>query len=80
MPEEVANLAQQFIDAGGHYTSELLHTNEVSLCAVLMLDPDNLEPHDIVATVVPNGPEVTKAVEDLIRESVNVLQQLEVQG
>ena len=77
VPLEVALLAQRFMAEGGSYTSERLgHSNDVSLCAVFPIDN---EPQDVVCVVCKNvGPEVTAAVEQLIRESFDVLQKLEL--
>lgn len=80
MSDEVELLARRFIEAGGSYTSEMLHDGEVSLCAVFKPDPDDLEPTDIACVIAMNGPDIPDAVEQLIRESFDYLQKIKMRG
>ena len=64
-PDEIESLAQAFIDRGGWFECEHLTTHEVSLTACFNVDD---EPEDIAIRVVPNGPEVPGAVDELVRE------------
>jgi hypothetical protein len=66
-PPEIEQLAQQFIAAGGKFEAEVLTTGYVSLTAVFEM---NDEMEDIAIRVVPNGPEVLTAVDELVREAV----------
>jgi hypothetical protein len=71
MPQEIYDLAQQFIAAGGSYTSELLPGNDVSLCAEFDVEGER---RDIVCLVCFNDGSVPDSVDDLVRESVEYLQ------
>lgn len=66
MPEEIFNLAQEFIAAGGAYTSELLPGDDVSLCAEFGVEDER---RDVVCVVCFNNGSVPDSVEDLVRES-----------
>jgi hypothetical protein len=70
MPQEICELAQEFIAAGGSYTSEMLSTGEVSLCAELEVEEER---QDVVCIVGLNNSTVPDNVADLVRESVNYL-------
>lgn len=63
-PDELLGLAQQVIDRGYRFECEELTTGHVSLT---VHDPSTGE--DVGIQVVPNGPEVTGAVEALVREA-----------
>ena len=76
MPTDVELLARRFIDEGGAYTSELLpRTNEVSLCAEFGIEDER---KDVVCVIAQNGPDIPDAVEQLIRESFQYLQKIEM--
>lgn len=68
MPEEVEAVAQEFINYGGWFECEHLATGHASLTACWhMPDGDN----DIAIRVVPNGPKVLEAVEDIVRKAMD---------
>ena len=67
MDEAIEAEAQAFIDSGGWFECEELMTGHASLTACRVVDD---EPQDIAIRVVPNGPGVDRAVEDLVREAV----------
>jgi hypothetical protein len=71
VPHKVALLAQRFIEEGGAYTSELVQAGIVSLCAEFTLDGER---QDIVCLIAPNGPGIEQAVEKVVRESYEFLQ------
>ena len=64
VPHQVALLATRFIEEGGGYTSELLRTGEVSLCAEFTV---NNERQDVACIYTRNGPGIEEAVEKLVR-------------
>jgi hypothetical protein len=64
MPEEIEQLAHQFIERGGWFDCEELTTGHVSLTAGFVVDD---EPEDIAIEVCDNGPPVVAAVEKLVR-------------
>lgn len=66
MPADVEALAHAFIDRGGWFDVEELTTGHVSLTAGYIVDD---EPRDVAIRVVPNGPSVVQAVEELVREA-----------
>ena len=69
--EETKKLAQQFMDAGGYFECEILSTEDISLTACFdQPDGDN----DIAVEVVQNGPDVIKAVQKLVRNAVEWLE------
>ena len=68
-PPEIAELAAQFIGAGGRYECEELTTGHASLTAV---HPD-CETGDCAIEVVANGPAVPAAVDRVVRRSVEWL-------
>jgi hypothetical protein len=70
MPQDIADLAQEFIAAGGSYTSELLPGDDVSLCAEFEVEGER---RDIVCVVCFNNSSVPDSVEELVRESVDYL-------
>ena len=66
MPQEIHDLAQEFIAAGGAYTSELLPGDDVSLCAEFGVEDER---RDVVCVVCFNNSSVPDSVEELVRES-----------
>lgn len=66
-PVEIADLAQQFIAAGGRYECEILTTGHVSLTAVMDVDD---EPQDVEIVLCQNGPGIPDAVDRLVRASI----------
>lgn len=72
MPQDIFDLAQEFIAAGGSYTSELLPGDDVSLCAEFTVEDER---RDVVCVVCFNNSSVPVAVEQLINESVGYLRQ-----
>ena len=62
--QEVTELAQGFIDQGGWFECEILRTGQVSLTACAVVDG---EPQDVAIQLCENGPEVSAAVERLVR-------------
>jgi hypothetical protein len=70
-PAEIEALAQQFIDAGGWYESEMLSDfTTISLTACFKVDG---QPDDIEIVLCRNGPEVLDAVDNLVRKSIEWL-------
>ena len=61
-PKNIERLAWEFIDRGGRFEAEILTTGEVSLTAC-MVDGEA----DLAIEIVPNGPEVTAAVDRLVK-------------
>lgn len=70
MPQEIADLAFKFIEAGGWFEVEELTTGHASLTACHIVDD---EPQDIAIRVVENGPPVVPAVEALVREAARLM-------
>jgi len=70
-PSDVEDLANEFIEAGGWFECEMLSDHRtISLTACWdMPDGDN----DVVVRVVPNGPAVPTAVDELVREACDRL-------
>ena len=66
MSEEIESEAQAFIEDGGWFEVEELMTGHASLTACRVVDD---EPQDIAIRVVPNGPGIDTAVEELVREA-----------
>ena len=62
-PDEIAAKAEQIVDAGYRFELEHLQTGHASLT---IFDPDKEE--DVAIRVVPNGPEVIDAVDEMIQE------------
>src|SRR5215831_21154832 len=73
MSQEVEDLAERFIVAGGRYECEELTTGHASLTAVYDVDGED---QDIAIEVCPNGPEVLGRVEKLVRRSILRLREL----
>ncbi len=61
-PDEIADLAEQIIDAGYNFTCEMLTTGQVS---VAVGDHEG----DLATRVTPNGPDVLAAIDSMIREA-----------
>jgi hypothetical protein len=64
-PEEAAR-ARELLDQGALFTSELLQTGEASFTI-------ELEDEILASAIAPNGPEVVKAVSDMITEAHDAL-------
>jgi len=73
MPQEICDLAQEFIAAGGSYTSEVLSTGEVSLAAEFTVDDGR---QDIACCVCFNNQGIPQNVELLVRESHEFMRQV----
>ena len=67
MPAPIEHLALTFVKAGGRYEVEELRTGIVSFTAVFYLEGED---RDIAIELCPNGPDVTYAVEMLVRKSI----------
>lgn len=61
-PDEIATVAKHVTDKGFRFEAEVLTTGHVSLT---VFDPE--DEVDIAIKVVPNGPEVVEAVDELVR-------------
>lgn len=61
-PDEVAAKAQRIIDAGHRFEAEVLTTGDVSLTIHNIADEE-----DVAIKVVPNGPGVGEAVDELVK-------------
>jgi hypothetical protein len=73
MLQEVEDLAERFIAAGGRYECEELTPGHASLTAVYEVDGED---QDIAIEVCSNGPEVPERVEKLVRRSILRLKEL----
>jgi hypothetical protein len=62
-PDYIESAASQFIAAGGRFEAEELATGHVSLTAVHAVDDED---QDIVIVIVPNGPRVLQAVDEVV--------------
>ena len=65
-PKEIEQLAHDFIKRGGWFECEVLSTGHVSLTACFNTADG---PDDIAIRVIPNGPEVNIAVDELVLEA-----------
>lgn len=63
---QIASAAERFIESGGWFEAEILTTGHVSLTACKVVDHES---RDVEIEVVPNGPEVSVAVERLVRKA-----------
>ena len=72
---DLAVAAKKVMDAGLQFECEVLSTDEVSLT---VMDDDIDE--DIAIEVVPNGPEVTKAVNRLILSAAEYVANADLEG
>lgn len=60
LSDELEETHKSMIDAGGRLTAEILTTGEVSVCI------ESSEYGDFVCQVVANGPDVTRALEEML--------------
>lgn len=65
-PQEIEDLARQFMKRGGRFEAEILTTGHVSITACIEIGG---EPTDIAIRVVANGPAVLDAVDEVVREA-----------
>lgn len=65
--EPVGKAAEALIKVGAHFDAEILTTGEVSLTCDMDL---NGETENLAIQVIPNGPQVPKAVVVLVKEAV----------
>lgn len=71
-PEEIETLAKEVIAQGGYFEAEVLMTGHVSLTCEHNTFDDG-EHKTLAIQVVPNGPEVLEAVDNLVRSAHNKL-------
>lgn len=67
MSNEIEQLARKFIIAGGWFECEMLSDKTMVSLTACWHRPDG--DNDVESELVPNGPEVPKAVERLIRRA-----------
>lgn len=63
----IEDQAREFIAMGGRYLIEILPSTKVRVVACWLNDGKQV---DIEERVVPNGPELTAAINDLISDSI----------
>ena len=65
-PEAIIKMANTVRTLGGVFEAEILTTGEVSLTV-------HYDDEDIAIAVVPNGPDVPGAVDELVKAAVDIL-------
>lgn len=70
-PQDVEDMAAEFIEAGGWFEAEMLTTGKVSLTACMIVDD---EPDDVEIVLTDNGPGIEEAVDKLVRAAVKHVQ------